>query len=426
MSYDLNGRNDNFDLVLIQDHFDESLLLLRKMLCWSWDDIAYIRFKQSIQDESEKQAMEEMEMGREESNLVRKIQKWNDQDFKLFKKYNDTLFEKLADYENLEKDLAILRRKCSEMEKECVAEWKTYPEKKWLQYAKLVTPPSDKCVKYTLTEEKFVSKFIDQQEKDNYVNEHIIKEKQDYALQQINRRRDHSAFLQKGNWLNKDMFSPETCQDLEYTMNNKELAKCFKDKSFITLGDKRTTILGTGLKKILEGLTQVKMLWSLSLNEIKKVQIEMISSADFVIIGEMWLIPSDKEKEKDFSEDIKLLRDKILEPLENTKVKILVMAAEDVSRPAQQHIKDESRRKYNDQMRKMVRSFGDNIYFMENNVNTDRDFGGELNLSGGTFKQDEESMKHGLNPSLLTDVNIILSHFCEKRCSSQSDLNQDY
>ena len=97
----------------------------------------------------------------------------------------------------------------------------------------------------------------------------------------------------------------------------------------------------------------------------------------------MWLIPSDKDHNHDFAEDIKILQ-RILEPLENTKVKILVLGAEEVSRPARQLEVDNSRKQYNDLLRKSIRSFDSNIYFMENNINTDRDFGGDLNLVTGT------------------------------------------
>ena len=35
-----------------------------------------------------------------------------------------------------------------------------------------------------------------------------------------------------------------------------------------------------------------------------------------------------------------------------------------------------------------------------------------------SFKQEESTISKGLNPALLADVNIILSHLCDKRCGA--------
>ena len=34
-----------FDLVLIAEYFDESLVLMKRMLCWDFEDIVYVKHK---------------------------------------------------------------------------------------------------------------------------------------------------------------------------------------------------------------------------------------------------------------------------------------------------------------------------------------------------------------------------------------------
>jgi len=40
--------DDTFTLVLLTDFFDESLIMMKHLLCWSWDDVVYIKFKMRI------------------------------------------------------------------------------------------------------------------------------------------------------------------------------------------------------------------------------------------------------------------------------------------------------------------------------------------------------------------------------------------
>ena len=42
--------DDNFTLILLTDFFDESLIMMKHLLCWDWDDIVYIKFKMRTDD----------------------------------------------------------------------------------------------------------------------------------------------------------------------------------------------------------------------------------------------------------------------------------------------------------------------------------------------------------------------------------------
>ena len=39
-----------FELVLLTDYFDESLIMMKHLLCWDWDDIIYVKFKMRISE----------------------------------------------------------------------------------------------------------------------------------------------------------------------------------------------------------------------------------------------------------------------------------------------------------------------------------------------------------------------------------------
>ena len=42
--------DQQFTLILITDFFDESLIMMKHLLCWDWDDIVYIKFKMRIEE----------------------------------------------------------------------------------------------------------------------------------------------------------------------------------------------------------------------------------------------------------------------------------------------------------------------------------------------------------------------------------------
>lgn len=73
-----------FDLVLITEYFDESLVLLMRTFCWSLDDIMYL--KQNERSHKRKRISAES---------IELLKKWNEGDFKLYEKFNRTFWEKI-------------------------------------------------------------------------------------------------------------------------------------------------------------------------------------------------------------------------------------------------------------------------------------------------------------------------------------------
>ncbi|XP_071941584.1 galactosylceramide sulfotransferase-like [Antedon mediterranea] len=77
--------SEQFNLVMITEYFDESLILLKELMCWDFDDIVYFvlnaRAQESVRDVSEKNAI--------------KLREWNKGDVKLYNHFNKTFWEKI-------------------------------------------------------------------------------------------------------------------------------------------------------------------------------------------------------------------------------------------------------------------------------------------------------------------------------------------
>ncbi|XP_071950152.1 galactosylceramide sulfotransferase-like [Antedon mediterranea] len=88
-----------FDLVLIQEYFNESLLLLKKLMCWEIDDILYLS-----KGKRSKKIRFDIDQSLRES-----IRKWSWGDVLLYDHFNKTLWSKIRDYgPSFQTDLAEL------------------------------------------------------------------------------------------------------------------------------------------------------------------------------------------------------------------------------------------------------------------------------------------------------------------------------
>lgn len=88
-----------FDLIMIAERFDESLILLRDLLCWSWDDV--VVFKQNSR-------IKTVSLTALQTDLV---EKWSWADMMLYKTFYNIFEEKVHQYgaARMQRDLAILR-----------------------------------------------------------------------------------------------------------------------------------------------------------------------------------------------------------------------------------------------------------------------------------------------------------------------------
>ncbi|XP_078618815.1 galactosylceramide sulfotransferase-like [Branchiostoma floridae x Branchiostoma japonicum] len=80
------------DLVLILEHFSESLVLLRRMMCWKLKDILY--------NVSPKNLRKYTKPTTENASLVEAHRRWSNVDYFLYDHFNATLWQKIQDEDN--------------------------------------------------------------------------------------------------------------------------------------------------------------------------------------------------------------------------------------------------------------------------------------------------------------------------------------
>ncbi|XP_077868862.1 galactose-3-O-sulfotransferase 2-like [Saccoglossus kowalevskii] len=142
------------DLVLITEYFDESLLVLKKQLCWSMDDIIYIPKGVGTSRHILTQQTRD------------RIMQWNRGDFLLYEHFNRTLWEKITDYgPAFERDLQQFRDKRHTTMEECVdpsvMNTKDPRERKYV----LKSNAADKCINMWLSDVRFTALIRDKQGK---------------------------------------------------------------------------------------------------------------------------------------------------------------------------------------------------------------------------------------------------------------------
>ncbi|XP_071855382.1 uncharacterized protein [Apostichopus japonicus] len=102
---------EKFDLVLITEYFDESLILLRKLLCWTYEDIVYVKMRAQPTPLTVS------------NDLREKIINLNKGDNALYSYFNRTLWQRVEQYgPSFERDLKRFRRVLSEKYDECVGD----------------------------------------------------------------------------------------------------------------------------------------------------------------------------------------------------------------------------------------------------------------------------------------------------------------
>ncbi|KAM6902103.1 galactosylceramide sulfotransferase [Xenentodon cancila] len=101
-----------FNLVLITEYFDESLILLKDLLCWTTEDILYFKLN----------ARKSSFVSKLDSEMRAKALQWNGADWKLYQHFNATFWARVEAYgrERMEKEVYELRRRNAEMKSICI------------------------------------------------------------------------------------------------------------------------------------------------------------------------------------------------------------------------------------------------------------------------------------------------------------------
>ncbi|KAF1668548.1 Galactosylceramide sulfotransferase, partial [Aptenodytes patagonicus] len=101
-----------FHLVMLLEYFDESLVLLKDLLCWQLEDVLYFKLN----------ARKGSTVSRLTPELYEKATSWNLIDAKLYRYFNATFWRKVEAYgrERMAKDVAELQRENEKMKSICI------------------------------------------------------------------------------------------------------------------------------------------------------------------------------------------------------------------------------------------------------------------------------------------------------------------
>ncbi|XP_058971685.2 galactosylceramide sulfotransferase [Pocillopora verrucosa] len=105
-----------FDIVMLMEYFDESLVLLKRRFCWKFEDILYFKLNERG---------EQFVRNKDLSKKVREqIKKWNAGDVLLYDYFNKTLWRMIGDEgPEFYRDLSIFQQKLKAVKSACVQEY---------------------------------------------------------------------------------------------------------------------------------------------------------------------------------------------------------------------------------------------------------------------------------------------------------------
>ena len=107
----INFLNKEFDLVMIMDYFDESLILLKRLLCWEIDDILHVKVNERLDKEKASNLSD---------RVKENIKRWNKADVLLFTYFNATFWRKIEmEGSGFYEDLSAFRQRRLKLQQMC-------------------------------------------------------------------------------------------------------------------------------------------------------------------------------------------------------------------------------------------------------------------------------------------------------------------
>lgn len=101
-----------FNLVMLTEYFTESLVLLKYLMCWDFNDVLY--FVLNARTSNQRTALTEY--------MKSRIREWNQADYLLYKHFNESFWKKVNSYgDGFFKDVNILHDKIKLWESTCSA-----------------------------------------------------------------------------------------------------------------------------------------------------------------------------------------------------------------------------------------------------------------------------------------------------------------
>ena len=94
VEYFLSSLESRFKLVMIVEHFDESMVLLKRIMCWDMKDIVYT--SKNAGQYSTSSLKERKKWGRKDKRNIEVYQRWSAVDYKLYDHFTNVFWKKIG------------------------------------------------------------------------------------------------------------------------------------------------------------------------------------------------------------------------------------------------------------------------------------------------------------------------------------------
>lgn len=149
--------NNEFDLVLLTEYFEESMVMLKNLLCWTTEDMIHFNLNQRHQSERRNIS----------SDLAKKIHQWNRADTALYEYFREVFLRKLneqdedffRDVNDLKINNEVMRDICLESVSEKDESYQDTGIKGFQARQNLTEPLKTTCEKMTWNEVRYLGYF---------------------------------------------------------------------------------------------------------------------------------------------------------------------------------------------------------------------------------------------------------------------------
>ncbi|CAG5086573.1 Oidioi.mRNA.OKI2018_I69.PAR.g11265.t2.cds [Oikopleura dioica] len=152
-----------FDLVLITDFFDESMILLKEELCWTTEDITFIKSNSRKLEKSKSSTADWLS-----DEYQQKLIDWNKADWMLYQHFNTTFANKVENFgrERMDNEIKLLNEANQKIADDCLREETTtsYFHSVPIQRYKLKDKNDNFCSNYVRSERQYLNKINQRQE----------------------------------------------------------------------------------------------------------------------------------------------------------------------------------------------------------------------------------------------------------------------
>jgi len=138
---------DTYKLVMITDRYEESMILLKDMLCLDYEDIIYLPLK--VRTDTDRK--------RVSSETAAKVKRWNRLDTAIYEYFSKRFDELTVSYgqARMQEEVKIFREKLKDVEAQCVEDYDTQSLKPWVKRIKLRKRSGDECQRLVWGEVKY-------------------------------------------------------------------------------------------------------------------------------------------------------------------------------------------------------------------------------------------------------------------------------